>query len=37
MTDASIVTRSYSVVEKIEEVEDCLAIGQKLHDGDERL
>lgn len=27
----------YSVVEKIEEVEDCLAIGQKLHDGDERF
>jgi len=28
---------SYSVVEKIEEVEDCLAIAQKLPDGDERL
>lgn len=28
---------SYSVVEKIEEIEDCLAIGQKLPDGDERL
>ncbi|GAA6004627.1 hypothetical protein JCM10207_000960 [Rhodosporidiobolus poonsookiae] len=27
----------YSVVEKIEEVEDCLAIGQKLPDGDERF
>ncbi|GAA6029222.1 hypothetical protein JCM8097_003575 [Rhodosporidiobolus ruineniae] len=27
----------YSVVEKIDEVEDCLAIGQKLPDGDERF
>ncbi|GAA5848329.1 hypothetical protein JCM8547_004479 [Rhodosporidiobolus lusitaniae] len=27
----------YSVVEKIEEIEDCLAIGQKLPDGDERF
>ncbi|GAA5885249.1 hypothetical protein JCM6882_009538 [Rhodosporidiobolus microsporus] len=27
----------YSVVEKIEDVEDCLAIGQKLPDGDERF
>lgn len=27
----------YNVVEQIEEVEDCLAIGQKLPDGDERL
>ncbi|KPV75811.1 uncharacterized protein RHOBADRAFT_35572 [Rhodotorula graminis WP1] len=27
----------YSVVEKIEEVEDCLAIAQKLPDGDERF
>ncbi|GAA5979120.1 hypothetical protein JCM11641_008433 [Rhodosporidiobolus odoratus] len=27
----------YSVVEKIEEVEDCLAIGQKLPDSDERF
>ncbi|BGP45936.1 hypothetical protein JCM10450v2_001771 [Rhodotorula kratochvilovae] len=27
----------YSVVEKIEDVEDCLAIAQKLPDGDERF
>ncbi|BGP29974.1 hypothetical protein JCM10296v2_001726 [Rhodotorula toruloides] len=27
----------YNVVEEIEEVEDCLAIGQKLLDGDERF
>ncbi|GAA5822908.1 hypothetical protein JCM11251_004419 [Rhodosporidiobolus azoricus] len=27
----------YSVVEKIEEVDDCIALGQKLPDGDERF
>lgn len=37
ITDTYTTAHSYSVVEKIEEVEDCLAIGQKLHDGDERL
>lgn len=27
----------YAVVEEMEEVDDCIAVGQKLPDGDERV
>lgn len=36
-TDLPFLPHRYSVVEKVEGVEDCLAVGQKLPDGDERF
>jgi hypothetical protein len=36
ITDRILPPYSYSVVENTNEVEDCLAVGQKLPDGDER-